>query len=124
MPLSAAIIDLLRDEVGDQTDFVDNIVDEDPTSLGSLEAVYTDINRGNFSVLRTALIVWRKRLASHTDSSFDVTSEGQMLLRSQKTKELRRQTYKYERLVDDTLKGSNQPVQGLHYDEAQETAEF
>lgn len=112
MALAQAVIDLIRDEIGDDTDWVNN--DTDITGgegeLGSLESVYTDANRGNSNVLRTALICWRKRLASMQARSFDVAKEGNWLARSQRTKFLQNRVEHYERLLRDKPKGENAVV--------------
>lgn len=112
MALSQDIIDLIRDEIGIDTDFVDN--DSELTGgeeeLGSLESVYTSANRGNFNILRTALIVWRRRLASHQGRAFDVTKEGAWLARSQRSRFLRAKVAEYERLVSDKPKSRNAEI--------------
>lgn len=108
MPLSEDIISLIRDEIGNDLDFVDN--DSDITGavdeLGSLESIYTDANRGNGNVLITATIVWRKRLAAMNLRAFDVTKEGSWLARSQRVRYLERMVNKYEKLVGDRNKKS------------------
>jgi hypothetical protein len=106
MTLAANIVSLIRDEVGDGTDFSDN----DPpsaTQLDSLEAIYTDANRGNGNVLVTALIVWRRRLANMAGRGFDVTKEGSWLARSQQVDFYQQQVSKYERLVADRPQSRN-----------------
>lgn len=112
MALSAQILGLIRDEIGNDLDFSDAIPhDPDEGQLDSLENIYTDTERGNFNVLRTALICWRRRLGNLQARSFDVTTEGTLLNRSQRIRFLERQIKKYEVLVDDTYKGRNQEVQ-------------
>lgn len=109
MPLSQTIIDLIRDEVGDGTDFADN----DPPSAGqldSLEAIYTDTNRGNGNVLVTALIVWRRRLGNMAGRGFDVTKEGSWLARSQQVDFYQQMVSKYERLVADRPQSRNAQI--------------
>lgn len=109
MTLSAAIVDLIRDEVGDGTDFSDN----DPPSadqLDSLEAIYTDADRGNYNVLVTALIVWRRRLGNMAGRGFDVTKEGSWLARSQQVDFYQQMVAKYERLVADRPQSRNAEV--------------
>ena len=110
MALSTAVIDLVRDEIGPDLDWVDNIADEDPTDseeLGSLEGVYTDVNRGDTNVLKTSLICWRRRLAFQNARGFDVTKEGNWMARSQRTKFLQNRVEHYERLLRDKPKGKN-----------------
>lgn len=112
MALDADILILIRDEVTFSTDYVDNITDltGNPGELGSLENIYTDINRGNFSILGTALIVWRNRLAAHWERAFDVSKEGNWIARSQQTRFLRERVREYEKLTNQTKKGRNMKI--------------
>jgi hypothetical protein len=110
MALDPTIVALIRDEIGPDLDWVDDIADEDPTDpeeLGSLEALYNDVNRGDSNVLKTALICWRKRLAQQNARSFDVTKEGNWMARSQRVKFLMNRVEHYERLLRDKPKGKN-----------------
>ena len=122
MPLSQDIIDLIRDEVGTDQDFVDN--DSDITGaadeLGSLESIYTDTNRGNGNVLITAAIVWRRRLASYNLRAFDVTKDGSWLARSQRVRYLQQMVNRYEKLVGDRNKPSRN-VKALSVAEIEDT---
>ena len=108
MPLSQQIIDLIRDEIGPDLD----VTDTSPAGvLGiDLESIYTDPLRGNSSVLLTALIVWRRRLADMTGRAFDMAKEGNWLARSQQRKFYQLQVEKYERLVGQRPTGRNDPV--------------
>lgn len=110
MALSSDLVNLIRDEIGDDLDFVNDEVDEDANSIDSLESIYTDVNRGNGNVLITALIVWRRRLANMQARGFDITKEGNWLARSQRVKFLLSQVNKYERLVGDKPAGYNAKV--------------
>ena len=110
MALAVAVVKLIRDEIGPDLDWVDDIADEDPTDseeLGSLEDLYTDTNRGDSNVLKSALICWRRRLAFQNARGFDVTKEGNWLARSQRTKFLMNRVEHYERLLRDKPKGKN-----------------
>ncbi len=109
MALSTQVIALIRDEIGDDLDFVNNTVDlpGDPVALAALEDIYDDTLRGDTNVLKTALICWRKRRASMQARSFDVTKEGNWLARSQRMKHLQFQVEHYERLLRDKPKGKN-----------------
>ncbi|MDX1410512.1 MAG: hypothetical protein R3330_20320 [Saprospiraceae bacterium] len=109
MALDTDIVALIRDEIGPDLDFVDNIADltGDPEELGALEDIYTDANRGRSNVLNTALICWRRRLAQQNARSFDVTKEGNWLARSQRVKFLMNRVEHYERLLRDKPKGKN-----------------
>lgn len=120
MALSQSIIDEIRTEIGRDDDFSDNIP-HDPTpvtadnpeaaaQLDSLENIFTNVDRGNFSILVTALICWKLRLASMVYSSFDVTSGGSLLARSQRIRFIERQILKLELLVDRTPSGSNDEI--------------
>lgn len=112
MALSAEIISLIRDEIGNDADFADSASSFDADlHLDSLENIYSTSTRGNGSVLRTALICWRRRLNNLQARSFDVTTEGSLLSRHQRIRFLERQIKKYEVLVDDTYKGRNMEVQ-------------
>jgi hypothetical protein len=102
MPLAQAIVDLIRDEIGVETDFVDQIADEGAGELASLEAIYVDDNRGNSDVLRTALICWRLRRNSYVSRGFDATAGGSLMARRQKMLEYDRRVKEYEILVDTT----------------------
>lgn len=113
MALAQEVVDLIRDEIGPDLDFVNDIADEDPADpeqLGSLEAIYTNTNRGNSNVLNTALICWRRRLALQNARGFDVTKEGNWLARSQRVKFLQNRVEHYERLLRDKPKGKNAVV--------------
>lgn len=112
MALSSQVVDLIRDEIGPDLDWVNNTTDltGDPEELGALEDVYTDENRGDFNVLKTALICWRRRLAQQNARSFDVTKEGNWLARSQRVKFLQNRVEHYERLLRDKPKGKNAVV--------------
>lgn len=112
MALSQEIIDLIRDEIGPDLDWVNNTIEltGDPEELGALEDVYTDANRGDSNVLKTALICWRKRLAQQNARSFDVTKEGNWLARSQRVKFLQNRVEHYERLLRDKPRGKNAVV--------------
>lgn len=109
MALTASVIALIRDEVGDDTDFSDNIP-HTPPQLDSLENIYTNTDRGNFNVLRTALIVWRRRRNHLQARSWDVATEGSLLTRSQRLKQMDQQIKRYETLVDTTYTGRNQQI--------------
>ncbi len=113
MALAIGILKLIRDEIGPDNDFVDNINQENPADveeLGSLEDIYLDVNRGQSNVLATALICWRRRLGSMNARGFDVTKEGNWLARSQRTKLLMNRVEHYERLLRDKPKGKNAVV--------------
>jgi hypothetical protein len=112
MVLSTQIIDLIRDEIGPDLDWVNNTIDltGDEGELGALEDVYTDANRGASNVLRTALICWRRRLAQQNARSFDITKEGNWLARSQRVKFLQNRVEHYERLLRDKPRGKNAVV--------------
>lgn len=112
MALSAQIIALIRDEIGNDADFADNISEFDSAlHLDSLENIYTDSERGNYSILRTALLAWRRRLHSLQARSFDVTTEGTLLNRNQRIRFMERKIKHLESLVDITFKGRNMVVQ-------------
>lgn len=124
MALSNQIIALIRDEIGNDTDFSDEIPHASP-QLDSLENIYVDEERGNGNVLRTALICWRRRLGSLQARSFDVTTEGSLLSRSQRIRFIEREIKKLELLVDTTHTGRNMEVQTpLSIHEAAAEAEF
>lgn len=102
MALSATILNQIRDEIGSDSDYDD----------AALETIYVDENRGNYSILNTALIVWRRRLNDLQSRSFDVTTEGSLLARSQRIKFLERQVVRYENVTDSTVKGRNAEMVG------------
>jgi hypothetical protein len=106
MPLTQAIIDRIRDEIGPDEDVSDEAL-MTPAPLGDLETIYIDEDRGNFSILRTALIVWRRRLAAVQSRSFDATAGGSLMARSQRVRYLQRRVKELELLVDYTLKGTS-----------------
>lgn len=102
MALSTSILNQIHDETGPaNTDFTDV----------ALEEIYTDPDRGNFSVLATALIVWRRRLHDLQSRSFDVTTGGNLLSRSQRVRFIERRIKELEYAADDTVRGRNQPIQ-------------
>ena len=112
MSLDPQIISLIRDEIGDDSpDFVDNIVDFDPANnWDSLEAIYTDEDRGNYTILGTAVIVWRRRLANHRLRAYDVSKEGNWYAFSQKTRFLQGMVAKYESLTGQRQQSRNVSV--------------
>jgi hypothetical protein len=122
MPLAQTIIDRIRDEIGNDEDVTDA-----PTvpaaPVGDLETIYIDENRGDFSTLRTALIVWRRRLANMQTRSFDSTAGGSLMARSQRIRYLQRRVKELEILVDYTLKGTNQTVLS-NAQQVEDSAEF
>ncbi len=122
MALAQPIIERIRDEIGPDLDVSDEVIAPDPAPLGDLETIYIDVDRGNFSTLRTALIVWRRRLAAMQSRSFDATAGGRLMARSQRIRFLQRRVKELEILVDFTLKGVNQTV--LAPNQGTESAEF
>ncbi len=106
MALTTSTIALIRDEIGNDTDFADAIPAVSP-QLDSLENIYNDANRGNSNILRTALICWRRRLNSLQERSFDIITEGSLLSRSQRIKFMERKIVGLESLVDTTQKGKS-----------------
>lgn len=113
MALTTAIVALIEDEIGPHPDFSTNTVDYDPaTHLGDLESIYEDVNRGGENPVIAALIVWRRRLMSLYERSFDLTTEGSLLSRNQKVRYAERRVAELALLVDTTLKGKNMEVVG------------
>lgn len=103
MALDASILRKIRHEVG-SSEFA--AIDDDPT----LEAIFNDPDEGNSSVLSTALIVWRHRLAELSARSFDVSTEGTLLSRNQRIRYMERRVKELEVLTDKTLKAENMTV--------------
>jgi hypothetical protein len=108
MALSQAIIDRIRDEVGPDQD----VTDATPVGpLGvDLETIFIDRDRGNFSILQTAYLVWKRRLAAIQGRSFDMTAGGSLMARSQRMRMIRVEMFRLELLVDFTQKGINENV--------------
>ncbi len=106
MALTTSTIALIRDEIGNDTDFADADPAVSP-QLDSLENIYNDANRGNSNILRTGLICWRRRLNSLQERSFDIITEGSLLSRSQRIKFMERKILKLEVLIDTTQKGKS-----------------
>jgi len=106
MALAQSIIDRIRDEIGDGQDVTD-VATAPPAPAGDLETIYMDTDRGNLSVLRTALIVWKRRLANMHARSFDITAGGSLMARSQRIRFLQRRVKDLEILIDYSLKGRN-----------------
>ena len=79
MTLTPSILERIRTEVGARTE---TGVDDD----AELEEIYDDINRGNGNILKVAWYVWKRRLADLQARSFDVTTGGALLSRSQRVK--------------------------------------
>ena len=122
MALAQTIIDQIRDEIGADLDVTDETVTP-AAPLGDLETIYLDVNRGNLSTLRTALIVWRRRLAAVQSKSFDATAGGSLMARSQRVRYLQRRVKELAILVDYTLKGTNQDVLST-FQQEEASAEF
>ena len=121
MALSADILEQIRDEIGPDQD----VTDATPAGpIGDLETIYISVNRGNYSILRTALIVWKRRLASYQSRAHDATAGGSLMARSQRARFLQRRVKELELLVDYTLKGVNQEVVGNYEQNEDEGAEF
>jgi len=120
MPLAQDIIDRIRDEIGPDLD----VTDEAPAGpLGDLETIYLNVNRGNYSTLRTALIVWKRRLAAYQSRSNDMTAGGSLMARSQRARFLQRRVAELSLLVDYTLKGTNMEVLS-GYQQSEDSTEF
>lgn len=100
MALDASIVALIRDEIGDDTDFTDS----------ELETIYVDENRGNYSALITALIVWKRRQFNLQTRSFDVSTGGTLLSRNQRIKFIASQITRLEALADETHRGTNMAI--------------
>jgi len=107
--LNPATVALIRDEIGNDTDFSDDIPHVAP-QLDSLENIYNDANRGASNVLRSALICQKRRLMNLQSRSFDVVTEGSLLSRNQRIRFLAREIIRLETLVDTTHKGVNAKV--------------
>ncbi len=105
MALDTGILRKIRHEIGLSFQVG---TDDDPT----LEIVFNDVDEGNSSVLVTALIVWRERLANLTTRAFDVTTEGSLLSRSQMIRMAERRIKELELVADETAKGRNAVVVG------------
>lgn len=124
MALAANVIALIRDEIGNDDDFSDSAPHTSP-QLDSLENIYTDTDRGNFNVLRTALICWRRRRNNLQARAWDIATEGSLLSRNQRLRQMDQQIKRYEVLVDQTYAGRNQTVQSPKLrEEAAEGTEF
>lgn len=120
MALAQDIIEQIRDEIGPDTD----VTDEAPAGpLGDLETIYTSVDRGNYSTLRTALIVWKRRLAAYQSRAHDATAGGSLMARSQRARFLQRRVAELSLLVDYTLKGVNQEVLS-NFQQSEDSAEF
>jgi hypothetical protein len=105
MALDPLILRKIRYEIGNETEAG---VDDDAT----LEDIFNDADEGDSSVLVTALIVWRHRLANLNERAFDITTEGSLLSRSQRIKFIERRIEKLAILVDKTARGVNAIVVG------------
>lgn len=109
MALAATIIAKIRDEIGTDLDFDDS----------ALEDIFLDTSRGGSSVLRTAWVVWKRRLADMQQRSFDIATEGSLLSRKQKVTYMEHRIHELGKMVDHTYTGRNQSVQTpLSIDEA------
>ena len=108
MPLSQEVLDRIRDEIGPDLD----VTDEVPvgTLVIDLETTFTIVDRGDFSVLRTAYLVWKRRLAAMQARSFDMTAGGSLMARSQRMRMIRVEMFRLELIVDFTQKGTNENV--------------
>lgn len=109
MPLAQNIIDRIRDEIGSDQDVTDEVANP-AAPVGDLETIYNDVDRGNSSTLRTALVVWKRRLADMQARSFDITSGGSLMARSQRIRFLQRKVKELEIIADYTLEGVNMDV--------------
>ena len=115
MALAAAIISLIRDEIGDSTSFYfSDDSPHTPPQFDSLEDIYIDPARGNTNVLRTALICWRLRRSNYVQRGFDATAGGSLMARRQQMKTLEQKVKEYEILVDTTFRHANSSLQSTH----------
>ena len=115
MALSAAILSLIHDEIGDSTNaFFSDDTPHTPPQLDSLENIYADTARGNLNVLRTALICWRFRRNNYIERGFDATAGGSLMARRQHMKSLEQKVKEYELLVDTTKRHANTSLQSVH----------
>jgi hypothetical protein len=89
MTLTPSILERIRTEVGARTE---TGVDDD----AELEEIYNDEYRGNGNILKVALCVWKRRLADLQARSFDVTTGGALLSRSQRVKFIERRIAEIE----------------------------
>lgn len=103
MALSASILRKIRHEVG-KSEFT-GIDDDD-----ELEVIFNDADEGNSSVLVTAYIVWRHRLAELSTRAFDVATEGSLLSRNQRIRYMERRVAELAVVADGTLKAENMTV--------------
>lgn len=124
MALNTSIVELIRQEIGDDQDFADDNPHDPNTQLGNLEDIYNTADQGNGDILRTALIVWRKRRASYVSRGFDVTAAGSLMARRQRMLELDRTVKEYELLVDTTFKQRNQEIQSNYQQNESASSEF
>lgn len=99
MALSASILAQIRNEIGDDTEL--DVADD-----ATIEAIYVDVDQGNFSILNTAYLVWKKRLTNYQSRSFDVATAGELLSRSQRVKFLQGRVNELRLLVDTTKRAS------------------
>ncbi len=108
MALSQAVIDRIRDEIGPDQDVTDAV----PVGvLGvDLETMFIDTDRGDFSILRTAYLVWKRRLAAMQGRAFDMTAGGSLMARSQRMRMIRVEMFRLALIVDFTQKGTNEDV--------------
>ena len=108
MALSQPVLDRIRDEIGPDQD----VTDEIPVGvLGiDLETIFTNVDRGDFSVLRTAYLVWKRRLAAMQGRAFDMTAGGSLMARSQRMRMIRVEMFRLALIVDFTQKGTNEDV--------------
>lgn len=103
MALQPSILRKIRQEIG-KSEFTD--IDDDAT----LETVFNDPDEGNSSVLNTALIIWRWRLAELSTRAFDVSTEGTLLSRNQRIRYMERRVKELEVVTDGTIKAENMTV--------------
>ncbi len=108
MVLSQEIIDRIRDEVGPDQDVTDAV----PVgTLGiDLETTFINKDRGDFSILRTAYLVWKRRLAAMQSRAFDMTAGGSLMARSQRMRMIRVEMFRLALIVDFTQKGTNEDM--------------
>lgn len=106
MALSQEIIDRIRDEIGPDQD----VTDAAPVgTLGvDLETIFVNTDRGDSSVLRTAYLVWKRRLAAMQARSFDMTAGGSLMARSQRMRMIRVEMFRLALIIDFTQKGTNE----------------
>lgn len=98
--ISTSVLNRIRAQIGKATE---TDVDDD----GTIATVYRDENMGNGDILLTSWWIWKRRLADLQTRSFDTTTGGGLMNRSQRIRHIKAEINSLEAIIGhDNLPGN------------------